>query len=303
MSIIENNPALDHGTLTTLASQQFREVNPAFKYLNRLPIVRADEIEVMSFGPVPRYKVGTRVGEQMTKRLKKGAKTEDDEMLVLNWRNQKLINTLESIHTRMNIVACQAMCNPDEDLKKVVTTPWGHSTSTPIRDIRQFVKDAKANYDVVYDRITLAKSALRLAFSTPEFSKARDAYGELFDVEIEHTFDQDFSIFTTLVKLTVEVDDSHYRELNAEGKNVMHRVLPEDLVLFSSTKFDKNGNAADFAITPVLVPEVSQEELLSPVSYLEIDKDIEPNAVVVWSVAKGNFRRHEFTYTAVLEVS
>jgi len=295
------NPLLKPDILTEIARSQFYEVNPALIYLKRLPVVKAEEIEIVGFGPVPNIKNGTFVGESIQKRLARGLDV--DRELILDWRNRVIDRVIQGIHQRMNILACEAALNAPLDLQDSVMFPWGHSQSTPISDVRKFVRDAKKRFEVIYDRMTLAKASLELAFSTPEFSRARDAYGELFDVEIEHSFSQDLGIFAQLVKIVVEVDDSTYREINAKGEKVTHRILPKGKVIFSSSTYDNNKGVADFAVTLVTDPNFSQTAFDSPLSYaaLQTEEDDTEN-LVVWAAAKGNVRRHEFTYTGVLQV-
>jgi len=302
MTVALENSILTQTAISEFASNRFEDVSPALIYLKRFPVIHTDEAEMSKFGPVPNIKNGTIVGEQMRNRLMAELKSEDDYNLILNWRNRTVQLVIEGIHQRMNILACEAACNAPDALQETALYLWGHPKSTPITDIRRFVKKAKKQFGVVYDRITLAKNSLLLAFNTPEFSLARDAYSELFDVEIEHTFEQDLDIFAQLAKVRVEVDDSHYGQRNADGKVVMYRVLPEGKVCISSTAYDNNRKVADFGVAPVVDSNFSQMAHTSPLAYLSLqpEENSTKENLVVWAAAKGNVRRHEFTYTGVL---
>src|SRR5689334_14894791 len=108
LAVALENPLLQPGVFTELTRDRFNEVNPALIYLKRLPIVKADEIEILSFGPVPNIKNGALIRESMQKRIVQNSVSGEEYDLVLAWRNNMVQRLVDGIHQRMNILACEA---------------------------------------------------------------------------------------------------------------------------------------------------------------------------------------------------
>lgn len=335
-STLAEAPVLDVPSLETLIQQAFfrKDRNSQLAFLNRTPIVLAaveDEIPP----PVPKVKLGTRVGNGIVRRI-----LEDrDEELLYNWRTLIVDRITSGLHQRMNVMLCtDAFESVIDDLH--LTHVWSDLQGTPITDIRTFVKYAKTMFGVNFDRMTLSSTILKQAFLSTEFIESRKQYAQLFDVELTGEFEQDLTIFSQLVKLIVEVYDATYHELQANGETKEIRVLPENKIIFSSTANDNNLEAIDFAIGKINESNDSVQgqayrgtEKYSPVGYVSINKrsteelqkeleqlsrmgemlsEVEIEAerefiqnteqVVVWGVVRGNIRRHEPTYTGCFTI-
>jgi hypothetical protein len=306
--------------------------HPSLTFLKRTSLVQAESDELTI--PTPKIKNGLRVGTAVMRRILNG----QDEELLKGWRANISEQIVSGIQQRMNVMLCEQAL--DTPLERTAPEPWGSDLASPVTDIRNFVVQVKNENEEQFDRVTLSTSALKLAFLTRQFQNLKASYLSLFDLDDEHTFSQDVHIFTSLVKIQVEIDDTTYFQIEADGKKVQHRVLPAFTLIFSNTSQDKKKDVADFAVgraVESMFPELKEPEF-GPIAYvtvkdksdeqidgevkreLELSKSISPditeaelNAIeqsirevrqdaVVWAVLVGQPRKHLQTYTATLKV-
>ncbi len=335
MNLVLQNPIFSSEAFTELVQFMFTnlDVNDSLRFLKRTNLVVAQEDKIPS--PIPTIKMGATVGRSIVKRAVEGK----DEELLNDWRNRMADRLVSGIQQRMNILLCSQECgdeNTPSDLKQETSLPWSNKQATPIKDIRAFTRNANSAHGAAFNRITIATSALSDVFNTAEFELAKQQYLALMDEEDQHNFLQDVDILMNLTRMSVEIEDSHYREKGSNGLTKMIRVLPKDKVIFSNSRKDNNSLVADFALGILTEGLHGMGQKYSPIAFVEskkyTDEEIEEeirmirnllriknathaeidaeeqiirefnDKVIVWGVVRGNARRHDPIYTGCLTV-
>lgn len=300
-------------------------------------------------GMVPKIKHGARVGESMIRRLNALSQqvtiNDGDADLITGWENRMADRLVQGIRMRQNALAANMMLDliaydklgvkidtgsswgmPTE-LKRVAATPWATSdanwiagvadaTAKPITDIRKAVQAGRAA-GAVYNRVTMASSTFALIPQTTEFTDlAKFLYR--FDIpagtlDISNV-DVMVGLFEQMTGVTLEMDDTVYRERNTRNQNVMTRNLPANYVLFSNSTDDGNSNVFDYSngtvieslVAPLGNAAINEAfggvEQRGPFAFYNVPHDLNPPALVCWAVQVGWPRKHSPEATARLRV-
>ena len=297
-------------------------------------------------GMVPKIKHGARVGESMIRRLNALSQqvtiNDGDADLITGWENRMADRLVQGIRMRQNALAANMMLDliaydklgvkidtgsswgmPSE-LKRVASPSWAtdalglvaDTTAKPISDIRNTIKAGRAA-GAVYNRVTMASSTFALIPQTTEFlDMAKFLYR--FDIPAGALDTSNVDIMTNLFQqmtgVTLEIDDTVYRERNTKNQNVMTRNLPANYVLFSNSSDDGNSNVFDYSNGTVIESLVAPlgnaaineafggAELRGPFAFYNVPPDLNPPALVCWAVQVGWPRKHSPESTARLRV-
>jgi hypothetical protein len=291
-------------------------------------IVEGGSYQTFRAGQIPKVKLGSRVGEGMIRQLQNLSDsvniTDGDAELITGWENRMALNLVEGIRTRMNVLACAMMLddvsydrlgikidgtwNTPADLKVVLSGAdrWisGNTAATPLADIREMQRVART-YGQVYDRITMAGDTFLAVTQTDEF---KDNINFLYRFEvpagaIPTSTRTLVELFEQMTGLILELEDSTYRQRAAGGANEIHRVFPEEKVLFSNSADDGNASVMDYSNGTVIeslvaplanaaIREAVGGEQRGPYAYYNTNPTLNPPDLVAWAVQAGWPRKH-----------
>lgn len=196
------------------------------------------------------------------------------------------------------------------DLKLTPSDPWSDSTNgTPITDILDLISTAQTKYNVVYNRVTMSRTAFRHMIATDEFT---DLAANMMPAGFDFTaipVSADGSLISVAEKvlgmnaarqaITIEIDDSAAMSVNGAGTVATERYMPEQYVILSNSAFDGDPSIWRFAngiVTESIVSSIlggagpigGMPITEGPIGYATSpNTDLNPPKITCWGVQRG----------------
>jgi hypothetical protein len=196
------------------------------------------------------------------------------------------------------------------DLKVTPSDEWSDATnSTPITDILDLISTAQNKYNMVYNRVTMSRTAFRYMIASDEFvalaGNMMPAGFSLAAIPVS----ADGSLISVAEKvlgmnaarqdITIEIDDSAAATVSNGGVVSTERYLPEQYVVLTNSSLDGNPNIWRFAngvVTESIVSSIlggagpigGMAMTEGPIGYATSPNvDMNPPQITCWGVQRG----------------
>lgn len=227
-------------------------------------------------------------------------------------------------YDRLGIKAANVTWGMYPDLK-VNDADWTNIATTGLSTIMTLRQLAKARYGISLNRATMSTAALRALVKQTEYqSQVKSVYlayslgaaGPAAPLQAD-------SMLKTLAQniiagvgepFTIEIDDRRYESQDNTGVITQNRFWPLNKIALSSTAYDGNPNAWDFAncvVTESIVSNMgigtnvvgTMPQQRGPIGYVTLaDANLNAPGIVTWGVARGFPRKHMDQSSAVIDV-
>lgn len=275
---------------------------------------------------VPKLKTGKLIGEGSLTRindLKLGKDKNGEKLkLLLGIRDYWAESIAKGLLTRINSLLAGMYMNKlaYSKLGVVINGSWQmpddlalESTFTkPITDIKLLIdrgKKHKKNYDHL---MLSSKSFIDLVSSSEFQNKSGISFPKEKNIKISEMI-KDSKLNAAIKELTklkiIEIYDGTFFERSNTGAHISTRVVPENVLILSSTKDHNNKEAADFGNGQVIEPVIAslllnqiQDKCFGPYAYFTGNMNLNPPEMTVWGSMRGFPRRHDTALSATITI-
>jgi hypothetical protein len=196
------------------------------------------------------------------------------------------------------------------DLKLTPADEWSDATnSTPVTDILDLISTAQNKYNMVYNRVTMSRTAFRYMIASDEFQDLAanmmpagftlSAIPVSADGSMISVAEKVLGMNAARQSITIEIDDSAAATVSNGGTVSTERYLPEQYVVLTNSNLDGNPNIWRFAngvVTESIVSSIlggagpigGMPITEGPIGYATSPNvDMNPPQITCWGVQRG----------------
>lgn len=304
---------------------------------NSAAVIRAARPIRLEQTAIPTLKHGLFIDQEnlaVLDRIAAGNANRQDNNIFEDYLAQSIIDLVDGVRARMEALITAMLIDNltynhlgvaisglswgmPSDLKVTPSTLWTDATNAdPVNDIMTVVVLAQQKYGVKFNRITMSYQAFQYMVLTQSFRNKAQVYSQVLIPGATSFPVNDVPLMIKLASMilgmAVEFDDRQSWVQHHDGTEQNFRYLPQNVVLLTTTDFDGDRSAMDWAnalvdetrpgIVPGMIGQFEGQQY-GPVGYTTAASlDGNPPGLILWGAGRGFPRKKMLASSAALTV-